>query len=60
MSWAEPAEGDEVVISRGPSLFLATTVPLQLGPDLLGTVVLATPLDDAYANSLAPVRAPTW
>ena len=53
VSWVEPAEGDEVVISRGPSLFLATTVPLQLGPDLLGTVVLATPLDDAYANSLS-------
>jgi putative nucleotidyltransferase with HDIG domain len=54
VSWTEPDQGgDELVISRGQSLFLATTVPLQLGPDTVGTVVLATPLDDAYASSLA-------
>ena len=53
VTWAENAAGDEVVISRGQSLFLATTVPLQLGPDTLGTVLLATPLDDAYARTLA-------
>ncbi len=53
VAWAQPAEGDEVVISRGRGLFLATTVPLQLGPDTVGTVLLATPLDDAYATTLS-------
>ena len=53
VAWAQPAEGDEVVIGRGRGLFLATTVPLQLGPDTVGTVLLATPLDDAYATTLS-------
>ena len=53
VTWAEPAEGDGVVIGRGRGLFLATTVPLQLGPDTVGTVLLATPLDDAYAATLS-------
>ncbi len=53
VTWAENAAGNEVVISRGRSLFLATTVPLQLGPDTVGTVILATPLDDTYAHTLA-------
>jgi putative nucleotidyltransferase with HDIG domain len=52
VAWAQ-AEGDEVVISRGRGLFLATTVPLQLGLDTVGTVLLATPLDDAYATTLS-------
>ena len=54
VSWPQPdGDGDELVIGRGRSLFLATTVPLQLGPDTVGTVVLATPLDDSYAHTLA-------
>ena len=53
VAWAQPAEGDEVVISRDRGLFLATTVPLQLGQDTVGTVLLATPLDDAYATTLS-------
>ena len=53
VAWTENAAGNEVVISRGRSLFLATTVPLRLGPDTVGTVILATPLDDTYAHALA-------
>ena len=53
VSWTGPADGDEVVVQRGPHLFLATTVPLLLGNNPVGTVLLATPLDDAYATALA-------
>jgi HAMP domain-containing protein len=53
LSWTRPAEGDEMVVQRGTQLFLTTTVPLLLGNNPVGTVLLATPLDDAYAAALA-------
>jgi putative nucleotidyltransferase with HDIG domain len=53
VTWADPTTTDEVVIGRDRSLFLATTVPLRLGDDTVGTVLLSTPLDEAYANTLA-------
>lgn len=48
---ADDAAGRSVVESA--RLYLTTSVPLSIGPDLLGTIVAAVPLDDAYAAGLA-------
>ena len=42
----------ESVIDRPRGLYLVTTTPLLLGPEAVGTVLSASPLDDAYAQSL--------
>ena len=43
----------DAVIVRGTRPYLATIVPLLLGGEQVGTLVLASPLDDAYARELA-------
>lgn len=45
------ASGRSVVAAS--RLYLTTSVPLTIGPDLLGTIVAAVPLDDVYAAGLA-------
>jgi putative nucleotidyltransferase with HDIG domain len=46
-------EPSEEVIRRGSTVFLATGVPMLLGDDVIGALVLAEPLDDEYAQELA-------
>ena len=41
------------VITRPSRVYLATVVPLALGPDLIGEFIVASPLDDRYATELA-------
>ncbi len=43
----------EAVVMRGTQAYLATVVPLQYRDDVIGDFLLATPLDDAYAQALA-------
>lgn len=43
----------DAVIVRGVEPYLATIVPLLLGGEQVGGLVLAFPLDDAYARELA-------
>lgn len=45
-------EAVEAVIARDQSPHLATVVPLTLGADVVGELILATPMDDAYAQQL--------
>jgi HD-GYP domain-containing protein (c-di-GMP phosphodiesterase class II) len=46
------AQAAESIVTRGGIVFLVTTVPMALGDDVIGTFVLADPLDDAYAREL--------
>jgi putative nucleotidyltransferase with HDIG domain len=43
----------ETVVMRNHHAYAATAVPLVLGRDVVGEFFLASPLDDAYAMSLA-------
>ena len=43
----------ETVVMRNHRAYAATAVPLVLGRDVVGEFFLASPLDDAYAMSLA-------
>ena len=43
----------ETVVMRNDHAYAATAVPLVLGRDVVGEFFLASPLDDAYAMSLA-------
>ena len=43
----------ETVVMRNDHAYAATAVPLVLGRDVVGEFFLASPLDDAYAASLA-------
>jgi len=50
-----PSDGSaaaESIVTRGGTVFLATTVPMALEDDVIGAFVLAEPLDDAYAREL--------
>lgn len=50
----EPGSGTAgTAIVAASRLYLATYVPLALGPDAVGAIVSAVPLDDAYATRLA-------
>jgi len=46
------AEPVEAVLARGAMPFLATIVPVVLGEDLIGQLVMASPIDDQYARQL--------
>jgi putative nucleotidyltransferase with HDIG domain len=43
----------EAIITRGERVYLATVVPLLVENARIGTILLALPLDDAYARTLA-------
>jgi len=49
----EGGEPIDAVVARGDKVYRATSVAMTLGPDVVGQFVLASPLDDAYANALA-------
>ncbi|MEZ5318772.1 MAG: HD domain-containing protein [Vicinamibacterales bacterium] len=50
---AATPEPVESIVDRGGHVYLATRVPLALGPDVIGQFLLATPLDEAFADALA-------
>ena len=49
-SGADPVEA---AIDRGSRVYLTTVVPLVLGMEVVGEVLMASPLDEAYARALA-------
>jgi putative nucleotidyltransferase with HDIG domain len=50
---AGSGEPTETVVLRGDQAYVATAFPLALGNDVIGDVILASPLDDAYALQIA-------
>ncbi len=45
------ADPVETAIDRGSRVYLTTVVPLVLGMEVVGEVLLASPLDEAYARA---------
>jgi HD-GYP domain-containing protein (c-di-GMP phosphodiesterase class II) len=53
LPWLGVPEAKEIATARGERWYLASVVPLLLAGETIGTFLLASPLDDAYARAIA-------